>query len=160
MARLSIVVCGAPLASRAADISEAATDAGWDVALTLTHAAGAWTTYAVAREPATRHCDALLVCPLTFNTGNKWASGISDTDWLGVLNETLAAGVRTVAVPMVNETLWRHPAWGATLLRLASRRVTLLDPATGEATLRPVPHGMGDDIAKAFDPSWLLRHLA
>ena len=160
MARLSIVVCGAPLASRAVDISMAATGAGWDVALTLTSAARTWTTHDGVQEPAARHCDAVLVCPLTFNTANKWAFGISDTDWLGVLNETLAAGVRTVAVPMVNETLWRHPAWDATLARLATAGVTFVDPATGEADSRPVPHGSGEDIAKAFDPSWVLRLLA
>jgi hypothetical protein len=158
MARLSIVVCGAPLASRARDLAAAAVAAGWDVSLTVTSAAQHWTK-AATKEPATRHTDALLVCPLTFNTANKWAQGIADTDWLGVLNESLAAGTPTVAVPMVNETLWRHPAWEGTLDRLASAGVTLVDPSTGGTEARPVPHGSGDNLAERFDPAWVLRLL-
>ena len=42
MARLSIVACGAPLASRATDIVTAAEVAGWDVALSVTDAAQTW----------------------------------------------------------------------------------------------------------------------
>jgi phosphopantothenoylcysteine synthetase/decarboxylase len=158
MARLAIVVCGAPLASRTPDLTAGAAAAGWDVALTVTRAAEQWTD-ASPQEAATRHADALLVCPLTFNTANKWALGIADTEWLGVLNESLAAGTPTVAVPMVNETLWRHPAWVGTLTRLASSGVTLVDPATGDAQPRAVSHGSGEEIARSFDPSWVLRLL-
>lgn len=158
MARLGIVVCGAPLASRAADLAGAAAKAGWVVALTLTDAAEQW-----VRSPGLptvdRALDALVVCPLTFNTANKWAVGIADTSWLGVLNESLAADLPIVAVPMVNETLWRHPAWNATLARLSDAGATLLDPATGERRPRPVPHGSGDRIAAAFDPDWVLAAL-
>jgi phosphopantothenoylcysteine synthetase/decarboxylase len=152
------VVCGAPLASRAQDLTAAAAAAGWEVALTVTSAAQQWTG-AAAQEPATRLTDAVLVCPLTFNTANKWALGIADTEWLGVLNESLAAGTPTVAVPMVNETLWRHPAWEGTLGRLASAGLTLVDPSTGDPEPRPVPHRSGDDLADAFDPAWVLRLL-
>jgi hypothetical protein len=158
MARLGIVVCGAPLASRAADLAVAAAKAGWDVALTLTGAAEQWAG-SQDLPPIERGCDALVVCPLTFNTANKWAVGIADTSWLGVLNESLAAGLPIVAVPMVNETLWRHPAWDSTLTRLSDAGATLLDPATGDSLPRPVPHGSGDRIAAAFDPDWVLAPL-
>lgn len=158
MARLGIVVCGAPLASRAVDIATAAAKAGWDVALTLTGAAEQWAG-SHDLPPVERGCDALAVCPLTFNSANKWAVGIADTSWLGVLNESLAAGLPIVAVPMVNETLWRHPAWDSTLARLSDAGVTLLDPATGYAQARPVPHGSGERIAGAFDPEWVLAPL-
>lgn len=158
MARLGILACGAPLASRAPDIVAAAEDAGWDVALTVTDAARSWAS-ALGREQASRHTDALLVCPLTFNTANKWALGIADAPWLNVLCEVVASGTRIVAVPMVNETLWRHPAWQNTLARLAAAGVVLVDPATGDAEPRPVPHGSGEDITRAFDPSWVMRLL-
>jgi hypothetical protein len=158
MARLGIVVCGAPLASRAADLTAAAAKAGWDVALTLTGAAEQWAD-SQDLPPVDRDCAALAVCPLTFNTANKWAMGISDTSWLRVLNESLAAGLPIVAVPMVNKTLWRHPGWDATIARLSDAGVTLVDPATGDARARPVPHGSGDRIAEAFDPAWVLAPL-
>jgi phosphopantothenoylcysteine synthetase/decarboxylase len=158
MAKLSIVACGAPLASRATDLVTAAEEAGWDVALTVTDAAQKWASVQ-GRDPASRHTDALLVCPLTFNTANKWALGIADAPWLNVLSEAVGGGTRIVAVPMVNETLWRHPAWDNTLARLAAAGVVLVDPATGDAQPRPVPHGSGEDIARAFDPSWVLRLL-
>lgn len=158
MARLGIVVCGAPLASRATDLATAAAQAGWAVAFTLTGAAEQWAGDQDL-PPVDRACDALVVCPLTFNTGNKWAAGIADTSWLGVLNESLAAGLPIVAVPMVNETLWRHPAWDATLARLSAAGATLVDPATGDTQARPVPHGSGDRIAEAFDPEWALTPL-
>jgi phosphopantothenoylcysteine synthetase/decarboxylase len=159
MARLSIVVCGAPLASRATDIVTAAEAAGWDVALSVTDAAQKWAD-APEMNPASRHADALLVCPLTFNTANKWALGIADADWLTVLCEVVAAGKRVVAVPMVNETLWQHPAWENTLARLASAGVVLVDPATGDQAARPVPHGSGEGITRAFNPSWVLKLLS
>lgn len=158
MARLSIVACGAPLASRATDIVTAAEVAGWDVALSVTDAAQTWAD-APETNPATRHADALLVCPLTFNTANKWALGIADAPWLNVLCEVVAASTRVVAVPMVNETLWHHPAWENTLARLVSAGVVLVDPATGDQAARPVPHGSGEDITRAFDPSWVLKLL-
>ncbi len=158
MARLGIVVCGAPLAARAADLAAAADRAGWDVALTLTGAAEQWAE-TQDLPLVDRDCDALVVCPLTFNTANKWAAGIADTSWLGVLNESLAAGLPIVAVPMVNETLWRHPAWDATLALLSSAGATLVDPATGDTKARPVPHGSGDRIAEGFDPEWALAPL-
>jgi phosphopantothenoylcysteine decarboxylase len=39
--------------------------------------------------------DAVLAAPLTFNTINKWAAGISDTFALGLLNELLVDGCRS-----------------------------------------------------------------
>lgn len=155
MARLGIVVCGAPLASRARDLITAAVEAGWEATVTLTDAAGQWTQHPDV-PMVDRDCDALVVCPLTFNTANKWAMGISDTTWLGILNEALADGTPTVAVPMVNETLWRHPAWAGTIAALSSGNVMLVDPATGEVEPRPVGHGRGQHVAEVFDPGWVL----
>lgn len=159
MARLGIVVCGAPLASRAQDLAAAAARAGWDVTVTLTEAAGQWVGQ-IDKPPMSRDCDAILVCPLTFNTANKWANGVADTSWLGVLSESLAAGKPMVAVPMVNETLWRHPAWEGTLDRLSAAGVTFIDPRTGDPEPRAVAHGSGEQLAKVFDPGWALKALS
>jgi phosphopantothenoylcysteine synthetase/decarboxylase len=158
MARLGLLVCGAPLATRTADLTSAAAEAGWDVALTVTTAAEQWAQPSSA-PPLSRDVDAVLVCPLTFNTANKWALGIADTPWLSTLNELIATGKPVVAVPMVNETLWRHPAWAGTIERLSTAGVVLVDPSTGAAEPRPVAHGSGEQVAKAFDPAWVLERL-
>ena len=54
--------------------------------------------------------DAILAAPLTFNTINKWAGGISDTVALGLLNELLVGGPSIVAAPCVKGTFQAHPA--------------------------------------------------
>ncbi|MGL5823526.1 MAG: flavoprotein [Nocardioides sp.] len=159
MARLGILVCGAPLAARAHDVIAAASDAGWDVAITLTDAAEKWAQPPATVAPFGRDVDAVLVCPLTFNSANKWAVGISDTPWLTTLSELLASGKPIVAIPMVNESLWRHPAWDETLGRLSTAGVTLVDPATGAPEPRAVAHGSSEQIAKAFDPGKIVQLL-
>jgi hypothetical protein len=47
---------------------------------------------------------------MTFNTGNKWAHGIADSQPLSVLAEALGARIPAVAVPFVNRSLAGHPA--------------------------------------------------
>jgi phosphopantothenoylcysteine synthetase/decarboxylase len=96
---------------------------------------------------------------LTFNTLNKFAAGISDTYALGVLNEALGAGQLVVAVPMINEQLWGHPALRPHISLLAAAGVSFLDPHTGLSGGAPVRSGTGPEIAAAFDPAWLLPHL-
>ncbi|NUR59661.1 MAG: flavoprotein [Catenulispora sp.] len=54
--------------------------------------------------------DAVLVAPLTFNTVNKWALGISDTLALGILNEHLGAGLPIAASLWAKPELQKHPA--------------------------------------------------
>jgi hypothetical protein len=57
----------------------------------------------------------VLAAPLTFNTINKWASGINDTVGLGPLNEVLSSETTIVAVPCVKPAFKpiRHmrPTW-------------------------------------------------
>jgi phosphopantothenoylcysteine synthetase/decarboxylase len=96
---------------------------------------------------------------MTFNTGNKWAAGISDNSQLGLLNESLGTGARVVAVPFVNESLWRHPAWTSSLATLASSGVVFIDPTTGDPEPRPTQHGTGEAVTAAFRAEWALDHL-
>ncbi|GCD97987.1 flavoprotein [Embleya hyalina] len=101
---------------------------GWDTCVTLTPTAAAWLgaglddpTALAGRPVRTRERhpddprpfpapDALLACPLTFNSLNKWALGISDNVALGTLNEALGAGIPVVAVPWFRGVLAAHPA--------------------------------------------------
>lgn len=70
---------------------------------------------------------AVLAAPLTFNTINKWAMGISDTLALGLLNELLGAGVPIVGLPCVKAALRRHPAWVRNIETLRESGVRFLE---------------------------------
>lgn len=72
--------------------------------------------------------DAVIAAPLTFNSLNKWAAGISDNLALGLLNEALGSGLPIIAAPCIKEALQRHPAYQWSVDRLRSAGVTLLDP--------------------------------
>lgn len=72
--------------------------------------------------------DAVLAAPLSFNTLNKWAAGISDTLALGVLNELLGTEVPIVAAPCAKPPLQAHPAYMSSIKLLSSSGVTFLDP--------------------------------
>jgi hypothetical protein len=69
----------------------------------------------------------VLAAPLTFNTINKWAAGISDSVALGVLNELLMNGSPIVAVPCAKPALGVHPAYRSSVRLLASVGVTVID---------------------------------
>jgi phosphopantothenoylcysteine synthetase/decarboxylase len=168
VSNLSLVVCGAPLASRAADIAAALGDAGWTVTVLPTDAATAWhddirgTSAHAAQlrrpdEPKPPRPDAVVVCPMTFNTGNKWAHGIADSQPLSVLAEALGAGIPAVAVPFVNQSLAGHPAWSESLVRLSSAGVRLVDPDPDRPG--PLRSGTGDEVTARFDPARVVAAL-
>jgi phosphopantothenoylcysteine decarboxylase len=116
----------------------------WQVCLIATPTVATWVdldgvssatgcvTRATPRGPgdpdAFSPADALVVAPLTFNTLNKWAAGISDTVALGILNELLGVDIPTVAAPCIKNALRRHPAYGESIRRLAGCGVTVMDP--------------------------------
>src|SRR5688500_936304 len=109
---LTLIACGAPLATRTPELLVAVMAAGWEPSVIGTPAAAAWldsdAVAALTGEPvqydfrapnqAKRTGDpaAVLVCPATFNTINKAAAGINDTYALGVLCEALGTGIPTV----------------------------------------------------------------
>jgi phosphopantothenoylcysteine synthetase/decarboxylase len=171
---LALIVCGAPLAARTPDIAEAAVSAGWEVSVTATKAALAWldearivdstgqplrTEQRPPDQPKPPRPAAVLVSPATFNTVNKMAAGIADNPACSLLCECVGAGIPIVAVPMVNERLWSHPAWGASLVQLQAAGVTFLDIRTGRSDLGPVPSGTGAEVVARFDPSWAMSAL-
>jgi phosphopantothenoylcysteine synthetase/decarboxylase len=73
--------------------------------------------------------DAVIAAPLTFNSLNKWATGISDTLALGLLNEALGLDIPITTVPCVKEALQRHPAYLGNTQLLTSAGVAVLDQA-------------------------------
>ncbi|HET7735063.1 MAG TPA: flavoprotein [Nocardioidaceae bacterium] len=167
MRNLSLIVCGAPLAARVADVSTALEAAGWLVTIVPTASARPWLDgdhsagdFRPPDAPKPPRPDAVVVCPMTFNTGNKWIEGHADSRPLALLCESLGAGIPIVAVPFVNAALWAHPAWGSNLLKLQEAGVVLIDPATGSAAQHtPLQSGSGDDVSQRFDPAWLVSAL-
>jgi phosphopantothenoylcysteine decarboxylase len=121
-------------------------DAGWQPCLILTPTAATWVDVddLAARvdgllrvQPRTPEdpdplprADAMLAAPLTFNTLNKWASGISDTLALGLLNEAIGLDLPVLAAPVIKAVLRTHPAYPVSIATLQRAGVHLMDPDT------------------------------
>jgi hypothetical protein len=171
---LALVACGAPLAARVHDVAARAVELGWLVRVVATPSAMSWvdvgqvekiTGFAVLVEqrqpgapkrfpPPSR----VVVCPATFNTVNKLATGIMDTYAAGLLCEALASRIPITLAPMVSTRLWPHPAWQHHLDMLTAAGVTFIDIQTGRAgPPEAVQSGTGGEVIAAFDPTWVLR---
>ena len=73
--------------------------------------------------------DAVLACPLTFNSVNKFAHGHADNFAIGLLCEMAGHGVPLVVVPHCKPQLASHPAFPASLETLRGMGVQVLfDP--------------------------------
>lgn len=139
---LYLIACGAPPAAHLPALTRQLQGDGWDVCLVATPAALGWfdaeeladlTGHAVRsafRRPGDPEFaplgDAVLLCPASFNTINKWALGASDTIALGLLNEALGRHVPTVVLPWVNASLTAHPAYERNLNFLDRAGIALL----------------------------------
>ena len=173
---VELVVCAAPLAERAHEIAGHLVNAGYTVDVTTTPTAREWVD-AAAIERATSRAPGseqrrrgqarssakpanVVALPLTFNSLNQWAVGASHNRALGTLNSAFGSGARIVAVPMVNERLWAHPALAGHIELLCSAGVTFLDARDGAVGASVVASGTGEDISAAFDPAWLVPHLS
>jgi hypothetical protein len=121
--------------------------AGWDVCVIVTPQAMNFIDKAALEEMTHRAvrnaykrpeepdifppADAVIAFPVTFNTINKWASGISDTLALGVLNEYTGRKKPVLAIPCVTtgSGLDSHPAFVRSLSLLREYGVQVLyDP--------------------------------
>lgn len=176
ISNVTLVVCAAPIAIRAVDVVTAMQNSGYGVKVVLTPAAREWVDKdaleRVSDQPAVSEFreprqlkrrpapDAVVGCPMTFNTVNKVAGGAMDNYALGVLCEAVALGTPLVSVPMVNNRLWQHPAWSSNLRTLADAGVIFVDPQTGK-TGDPVAvqSGTGPEIVEKFDPAWVIEAL-
>jgi phosphopantothenoylcysteine synthetase/decarboxylase len=173
VAPLTLVVCGAPLASRAPDIVEALGESGWTVTVVGSPASRGWLDVAAIesvaggpllfeqRQAGTARGSRpsrVVVCPLTMNTGSKAATAIMDTYAAGTLCDALAAGTPVTAVVMVSDRLWAHPAWAGHLRTLSMSGVQFVSPITGlVGAPSPVQSGTGDEVVANFDPRALAR---
>lgn len=125
---LYIIVCASSSAPLAQNLVTLAQQAGWDVCVIVTPQATKFVDVSMMAQ-VTGHqvrseykrpeesdvlprADAIVVFPATFNTLNKWASGISDTLAVGLLCEYMGLGMPIVAVPGVTtgSGLDNHPA--------------------------------------------------
>jgi phosphopantothenoylcysteine synthetase/decarboxylase len=74
--------------------------------------------------------DAVLACPLTFNSVNKFAHGHADNFAVGLLCEMTGYGVPVIVVPHCKPQLAGHPAFTASIQTLREMGIRVLfDPA-------------------------------
>ncbi|WP_431907121.1 flavoprotein [Micromonospora carbonacea] len=160
---LYVIACGSPLASHVGRLVELAQQDGWDVCVVTTPDGAKFVDRpALARQTGhpvrSRYkdpgdpdvlppADAMVVCPATSNTVNKWAAGITDTLALGLLVEGQGKGVPIVAVPFTNVAMAGHPAFRASLARLAEWGV---DVVFGDHVVPLHPPGTGEHHLHAF----------
>ncbi len=155
---LYIVVCGAPPAGEVLRAVGMAHAVGLDAAVVPTPmalrfiddiaAVEAATTFPVRsdyKKPSDPDVlplpSAFLVAPLTFNSLNAWAAGLSPTLALGLLNEALGMGVPVTAVPWVNRQLAQHPAAAASMDRLRGAGVEFTSGFAHPSSRIPGPDG-------------------
>ncbi|MFI7073391.1 flavoprotein [Micromonospora sediminicola] len=160
---LYVIACGSPLARHVGRLVDLAQSDGWTVCVVTTPDGAKFVDRtALARQtghPVRTHyknpgdpdvlppADAILVCPATVNTVNKWAVGITDTLALGLLVEAQGLGVPIAAVPYTNEAMAGHPAFRASLARLREWGVRVV---FGEHVVRLHPPGTGERHLDAF----------
>lgn len=156
-APVGLVVCGAPLAARALDVARALVTEEWPLTIGLSEAGAEWISAEdlgeATEQPAgtrpRRPCekrllsrpDRLVGLPLTFNTANKVAAGVIDNRVTGMLCDALGSGAAIVVTLMVNDRLWRHPAWQARWLDSATPACSswIRRPATSAHRFRSHP---------------------
>lgn len=172
----ALVVCGAPLAARAPEVAADLAAHGWRVDVVITPSAASWTdesSLAAATGQPPRSAPLLagsgsergrpgvvVVAPVTFNTVGKMACGIADTYAHGVLCESLGDRVPVLAVPMVSNRLWAHPAWAGNTARLTEAGVRWLSIHDGSVgPPQPVRSGTGGDVVRNFVPGWISAQL-
>lgn len=139
-----LVVSAAPPVLRIEEFIGALHEAKWTVVVIATPTAATWvdldtlaaTTGSLIRvhprppreQESLPRADAVVAAPMTFNSINKWAAGISDTLALGVLNEMIGTDVAVLAVPCVKPVLRKHPAYNDSIARLTGIGVSIMDP--------------------------------
>jgi len=142
---LYLVISGAPAPEGIPALVTACQEAGWRVAVFSTPLGLKFIDSAeverLTGEPvradyrmpgsgkATPPADAVLACPLTFNSVNKFAHGHADNFAVGLLCEMLGYDIPTVVVPHCKPQLAKHLAFGTSLETLRRMGVAVLfDP--------------------------------
>lgn len=159
---LSVIACGAGPAAEIGTLIKLAQDRDWDVQLIATPAAldfldtaaleqqtGApvRSTYQKPGQPRSRPADAIIVAPATYNTINKWASGISDSYALGILAESLCTALPVVVLPFVNSALAGRLPFRRSVDSLRSEGARIL---LGPGGFKPHPPRTGSERIASF----------
>jgi phosphopantothenoylcysteine synthetase/decarboxylase len=143
--RLYLVISGAPAPEGIPALIAACQEAGWQVVVFSTPLGTRFVDPAelegLTGEPvradyrmpdagkAVPPADAVLACPLTFNSVNKFAHGHADNFAVGVLCEMVGSGVPVVVVPHCKPQLAKHLAFTESLKTLRRMGVRVLfDP--------------------------------
>ena len=159
---LTVVVCGAGPASHVDRLIVAAQARGWDVQLISTPAgldfidpealatltgAPVRSEYRKPGQPRSRHSDAFIVAPATYNTINKLAVGASDTYALGVLAEAIGLGLPVIVMPFVNSALASREPFKRSVKELADEGVHVL---IGPGEIEPHEPHSGDKLLDSY----------
>lgn len=153
---LYLIVCAAPRARRVGELVSRAQARGWTVYViptpqalrfidqqTLEEQTGFPVRAEYEQSSATETlppADALLVCPATFNSINKWAYGLADTLALALLTEAVGLGLPLVAAPALNSAQAAHPSFDRSVAALREMGITVL---YGPDVYEPGPPGTG-----------------
>lgn len=156
---LYIVSCAAPPTLEIETLIELAQADEWDTCLIFSSRAARWREAELAElaeltghpvrfdykmpweEDVLPPADAMLVCPATSNTLNKWALGISDELHLGLITEAIGKGLPLVALPYLNARQAMHPAFDTSIAVLRSVGVKVL---LGDGGFVPHEPGQGE----------------
>ena len=153
---LYLVICGSPRARKISDLIDRAHHRGWTVHVAATptglrfldviaveHQTGnpIRSEYDIPSPPEPwPQADALMVCPATFNTINKWATGIADTLALSLITEATGLPIPIVAAPALNSAQDKHPAFKRSVETLRAMGVTVI---YGPGLYEPTTPGTG-----------------
>ncbi|MER6840824.1 flavoprotein [Streptomyces platensis] len=134
----------APPVQQFAGVARDARTAGFDVCVGLTPAAARWLDGEVAlleeltghpvRSAYKRPADpdvwpqpnVIVFAPVTFNSLNAWALGLTHHFVVGVVAEGIGKGIPTIAMPCVNTAYVRHPQFDRSVATLRGAGVSVL----------------------------------
>lgn len=88
--------------------------------------------------------NAVLFAPMTFNSVNEWALGLTSKWTVGVVAEGIGKGIPIVAMPCVNAAYAHHSALDRSVETLRALGVTVL---YGEGGFVPNQPGQGNPKA-------------
>ncbi|MGW9172296.1 flavoprotein [Streptomyces decoyicus] len=134
----------APPVQQFPEVVRRAQAAGFDVCLGLTPTAARWLDSEVPLlEELTGHpvrseyklptevdvwpkADVIMFAPVTFNSMNMWALGLTNHFVIGVVAEGIGKRIPTVAMPCVNAAYVEHPQFERSVETLRQAGVTVL----------------------------------
>ncbi|RXS85467.1 flavoprotein [Streptomyces sp. TM32] len=148
----------APPVQQFPDTVRRAQAAGFEVCVGLTPTAARWLDGAMPLlEELTGHpvrseykqptdpdvwpkADVVVFAPITFNSVNLWALGLTNHFVIGVAAEAIGKGIPTVAMPCVNSAYVQHPQFERSVETLRGSGVSVL---YGPGGFEPNEPGMG-----------------